>query len=376
MEKHELTHIQDQIHYTFYNTDLLEQAFTRRSYSAENGGENNEVLEFIGDKVLDFFTVKWLIETHSNSSEIFKKFDPQFRNSMLCAFTNPTFPEENYFVCSRDEAELTELKKQLVQKNTLAERMRMLGIADYLLMGNGDVQRNAQKDSSVREDLFEAILGAVAIDSHWDMDKMEQAVLAMLNPRRILENHDENDYVSMIEAWTDIRHGAVPKYHSGKATHTTSCGLLPIGKTQPIIEQDLSPNEDLYWNYTTYAMINIGNDQPIFRGYGRNSDEARQNACKTAYRYLCEKGSWLSIRDEIDNPNPNDAIGQLEILARRHYFSIPCYDFKQSYQPDGNPIWECICHIAEEPISFSSKSSSKKDAKKSAAFQMLQHVLR
>ena len=43
---------------------------------------------------------------------------------------------------------------------------------------------------------------------------------------------------------------------------------------------------------------------------------------------------------------------------------------------DGNPIWESTCHIAEKDESFSAKSSSKKDAKKSAAFKMLQYVLR
>ena len=44
--------IQGQIGYDFKNLDLLKQAFVRRSYSEENGGESNEVLEFIGDKVL------------------------------------------------------------------------------------------------------------------------------------------------------------------------------------------------------------------------------------------------------------------------------------------------------------------------------------
>ena len=68
MEQSDLQFIQDQIGYTFNNLDLLQQAFTRRSYSEENGGENNEVLEFIGDKVLDFIVVKIL-------SEKFGKFE-------------------------------------------------------------------------------------------------------------------------------------------------------------------------------------------------------------------------------------------------------------------------------------------------------------
>ena len=61
MKKNDIIFIQDQIGYCFKNTDLLHQAFVRRSYSVENGSENNEVLEFIGDKVLDFITVKILL---------------------------------------------------------------------------------------------------------------------------------------------------------------------------------------------------------------------------------------------------------------------------------------------------------------------------
>ena len=45
--------VERQIGYKFVNRDLLVQAFVRKSYSMENGGENNEVLEFIGDKALD-----------------------------------------------------------------------------------------------------------------------------------------------------------------------------------------------------------------------------------------------------------------------------------------------------------------------------------
>ncbi len=67
MEERFLEFIQSQIGYYFNNLDLLQQAFTRRSYSEENGGENNEVLEFIGDKVLDYFVVKLLISQNGNS---------------------------------------------------------------------------------------------------------------------------------------------------------------------------------------------------------------------------------------------------------------------------------------------------------------------
>lgn len=98
--------------------------------------------------------------------------------------------------------------------------------------------------------------------------------------------------------------------------------------------------------------------------------------CKVAYEHLQKQNLLFSIRDEIENPSKSQAINQLEILARRGYFSIPTYDFKQEYDKNGNPIWECECHIKEYDTYYSAKSSSKKDAKKSAAFEMLKYVLR
>ena len=107
----------------------------------------------------------------------------------------------------------------------------------------------------------------------------------------------------------------------------------------------------------------------------RRRQRQEKNVCKLAYDYLCKQDLWLSIRDEIKDPNKDDAVSQLEILARRGYFSIPIYEFEQTYDKDGKPIWKSVCHIAEKSKSFSAKSSSKKDAKKSAAFQMLLYVL-
>ena len=54
--------IEQTIGYTFENKDLLQQAFVRKSYSEEHGGQNNEVLEFIGDKALEFAVVRIMME--------------------------------------------------------------------------------------------------------------------------------------------------------------------------------------------------------------------------------------------------------------------------------------------------------------------------
>ena len=100
--KNALSFVQRQIGYEFKNLDLLEQAFTRRSYTEENGGENNEVLEFLGDKVLDFIVVKILSERFG----VFEKEeqDPTRWNKKL--FTGN-------FISEVSEGKLSEIKARL-----------------------------------------------------------------------------------------------------------------------------------------------------------------------------------------------------------------------------------------------------------------------
>ena len=114
-----------------------------------------------------------------------------------------------------------------------------------------------------------------------------------------------------------------------------------------------------------------------YRGYGESKSEARMNVCRLAYDDLKEKGiiKEQTIRDEIDDPNRNDAVSQLEILARRGYFSIPEYEFSQTLDGNGNPVWTAECRIRGYGKRFKKTSSSKKGAKKDAAFSMLNFVL-
>ena len=58
MNNETLEFIQEQLEYEFDEPKLLRQAFTRKSYSEEHtGAYHNEVLEFSGDKALEFITM-------------------------------------------------------------------------------------------------------------------------------------------------------------------------------------------------------------------------------------------------------------------------------------------------------------------------------
>ena len=365
MNNKDLELIQSRIGYTFHNADLLQQAFTRKSYAKENGGEDNEVLEFIGDKVLDIIIVKFLIEKFGYLASDCDDYD---KNS-----------DYNDFCCEYSEGRLTELKKKLVEKKTLAERIDRLKFVDYLILGKGDQKNKVFEEASVKEDLFEAIIGAVTIDSNWNWNEIRSVVEYMLEPDTYLNNKEEN-YVELIQKWSLKRNGKLPWIKVDNATYQDVYYRFRasnvVFSTTKIDKRD--PNNFII-NFQEYPKTHFKCELHLiamrFIGFGRSKNDARKDVCKLAYDYLEKNDLLFSIQDEIDNPNKDDAVNQLEILARRGYFSIPTYNFEQKYADNGNPIWICECHIKEYDTYCDSESSTKKDAKKSAAFEMLEFVL-
>ena len=186
LKNYEIEEIERTIGYTFANKVLLEQAFTRRSFTEEHGGENNEVLEFLGDKVLSLAVVKTLSDEYAY----------------------PTDDAE--YAIEFDEEDLTDILMELVCSENLASRIEDMGLNKFLIMGKGDIRNNVQNDDSVKEDLFEAIVGAVTMDldwkhvdkngiGRWDIEKLKKVVSKMLNLKeslpQIIEDLQE-DYSS------------------------------------------------------------------------------------------------------------------------------------------------------------------------------------
>lgn len=360
--------VQGQIGYNFKNLDLLKQAFTRRSYTEENGGENNEVLEFIGDKALDFAVIRLLTQKfgHMVNGDPIDGIKLSGWKQGWCIQNNV---RANEFICDHNEGELTKIKSRIVEKRNLARRMDELGFAEHLIMGNSDIHNNVQKEMSVKEDLFEAIVGAVTLDCGWDFSIITSVVEAMLVPEEFFQHDTETNYVRLIQEWEMQENGVIPLYWFKEQSYQSTWYDQFDG-----ISQQVPSNHD-YSKINFHCELKLLNSLPIFRGFGSSKSEARMNVCKLAYEYLQKHNLLFSIQDEIENPNEADAINQLETLARRGYFSIPIYDFDQNYDNGGNPIWKCKCHIEEYDTYFKAQSSSKKKAKKSVAFEMLKYVL-
>ena len=326
--------IQNKIGYVFKNKCLLTQAFTRKSYAEEKHGTlHNEVLEFYGDKALEFIVMKKMSEYYG------KIGDNEPYSSLL------------------NEGELTEVKKKLVCREMLARKIRGLGFQTHLIMGTGDYAQKNWEQESVQEDLFEAILGAVAIDSNWNVDTLTKVVDRMLTPEFYFKyNANENiDYVQLVQQWCQKKYGILPKCVVCKGVSTFS--LL----------------KDYNWGekHSNYQCdLTIG-PFPPFKALGETQKEARFEACKKAYLFLEKNHLLYSLRDEIGEPDIDRAINQLQELYQKGYIGEPQYTFVESHDENGNPVWECTCHIKNLNSGIIITNPSKKQAKKIAAYQMV-----
>lgn len=134
--------IEAAIGYTFRDKSLLRQAFTRASYCNEGHGDHqsNEVLEFFGDSALSLAIVTNFIE----------KKTERYRYGIRTDLT---------------EGDLSNMRSRLTDKKNLSDVIKKLDLEKYLIVGNGDAKLDVKSEKSVREDLCEAIIGAVYIDS-------------------------------------------------------------------------------------------------------------------------------------------------------------------------------------------------------------------
>lgn len=141
-----------------HNPYLFLQALTQRSYTNEHrDAENNEILAFYGDRVLEWYVTRMLLNRFSGEGE-----------------------ETPWFLSAFDEDEYTNLKSKLVCRSNLAEIARYYDLGDYLRVGRGSKESETNSDNVLGE-LVEALIGACALDSSYGYEKK------MNDPRRILE---------------------------------------------------------------------------------------------------------------------------------------------------------------------------------------------
>ena len=99
-----------------------------------------------------------------------------------------------YFVRNNDIKSVTEL---FVSNEAFAKIIDGWGVLEYLSIGRSDEENQVDQQVKVKADLFEAIIGAIAIDSKWDPMVLETAVRKSLNLDDRLQAIIQSDYNSM-----------------------------------------------------------------------------------------------------------------------------------------------------------------------------------
>jgi ribonuclease-3 len=320
--------IEHTLGYQFKERMLLRQAFVRRSYSAENGGENNEILEFVGDEVLGYFVTQTLI------------------------YSQGRFSEDREYQCLESEGKLTELRKKLVCKEMLAKRIDILGFAQYLLMGKGDIKNHAEQDPSVKEDLFEAILGAAAYDCLFNERMLRKVIEVMLDPELYLDNGlDANENsVSLLQEWYQKKGYGLPQYSFADLREASSGSDVVCALTLPHLGKSFEKKE-------------------------RSKTLARKAVADAALDYLDDNNLYYDSHDIVPNPSSINAISQLHQLYQHSFISEPQYT-DEAIKTSTGIIWHCSLELQSLNRVWKGDYSSKKEAHRDLAYQALLYALK
>ena len=159
--------IEGKIGYVFKDKSLILQAFTRTSFCNEHRApdgesyQSNEVLEFFGDSILSSAIVTLFIKEYA------ERYSHGVRTRLA-------------------EGDFTVIRSKLSDKKNLSDTVTRLQLERYLRMGGGDAKLGIADEPSVKEDLFESIIGAVYIDSGFDMARTISVVAGMLDIKRFI----------------------------------------------------------------------------------------------------------------------------------------------------------------------------------------------
>ena len=342
MDTTTIKNIQNSIGYEFKNPRLLEQAFVRKSYSQEHPETlSNEVLEFYGDRALDLYI----------TTAMFNKFK--------------NFTEDGQFDSAKNEAELTEIKSFNVNTNILSHCIRMFDFQNYLCLNESDKKNEVYNSPHVQEDLFEAIIGAVAVDSAWNFERIFTTCQTMLK----LADFGLN-YINWLMNWCKDNQYEIPTFQVE----------LGSDKTKKKTEQfALYTYRDYYEDQARKQNKNWANYEiKKCKLYIKQLDYTFESTLNTLYaaEMDCAKQVYDTVQSREMNqaagtPDRNTAVNQLNILHQKGFIDEPYYNFTEEHDEDGNPIWQCECDIDELEDVYCGESNVKKEAKKEAAFWAL-----
>ncbi|HEX3631588.1 MAG TPA: ribonuclease III [Casimicrobiaceae bacterium] len=160
--------------HVFRRPELLRQALTHRSF----GADHNERLEFIGDSILNC----------AIALALYRRF--------------PQLPE----------GELSRIRANLVNKDTLYRLARTLDLGSAIRLGEGELRSGGASRPSILADALEAMLGAIFLDGGFDaadaaIGRLYDGEIATIDPAGLAK-----DPKTRLQEWLQGRKLTVPDY--------------------------------------------------------------------------------------------------------------------------------------------------------------------
>jgi ribonuclease-3 len=183
---------------SFKNKDLLTQAFTHRSYLNENPSfslQHNERLEFLGDAVIELIV----------TSHLYREYP------------------------DKPEGDLTNWRAALVNAKMMTKVAEELGFNDFLLLSRGEAKEGGKARAYILANTFEALLGAVYLDSGYDpCDKFIKKYL-LVELSEIIKKKSYKDSKSWFQEEAQERVSITPTYSVIKESGPDHDKLFVVG---------------------------------------------------------------------------------------------------------------------------------------------------
>ena len=204
--------LEKKIDYKFKNKNLLVQSLTHKSFNKMN---NNEKIEFLGDRVLGLVIAKKLLEI---------------------------YPEEKEGILDKKYA-------SLVNKKTCLEIAKSINLQNYILIFNPK-NRSVIIEDKVISDSCEALIGAIYLDRGFNIS---EKIILELWKEKIKES-----VITQIDAKTKLQEFSLKKFKR-----------LPIYK----VISNTGPRHKPVFR----IAVKLHNTK-FYNGEGKSKKEAEQNA--------------------------------------------------------------------------------------------------
>ena len=212
----------------FQNVDLLNHALTHSSYLYEHPKEvkrDNELLEFLGDSVLNFISGEYLYHKYKSGG---------------------------------NEGDLTKLRSALVENKQLAKFAEKLALQQYIRLGKG-----VALNPSLLSNTFEAMIGACFLDS--GMKKVQEFLQPLFD--------------SVIAEITSLSQGNSGKVAADSKNRLQEWVQKNIGPITPEYETIKEEGADHKKQFTVQVMVQ---GKVYGEGKGSSKKEASKKAAEKA----------------------------------------------------------------------------------------------